>query len=159
MSRSIATFRVDGLLLGVEIDRVQEVLRDQAVSPVPLADPAIVGLLNLRGRLAAAIDLRHRLGLSSRPPGDAPVHVVIRTDGEPVSLVVDCEDEVVDVDDRSAEAVPETVAPGIAAFLTGAHQLAGSLLLILDATRAVTLPDRAPSTGAPKELADAGPGH
>lgn len=153
MTRSMATFWVDGLLLGVEIEHVQEVLRGQDVTPVPLADPAVVGLLNLRGRLAAAIDLRHRLGLSPRAPGEALVHVVVRSHGEPVSVVVDLEGEVVEVDDRSAEAVPDTVGPTIRAFLTAAHQLDGPLLLVLDAERAITL-----STNL-REVAHAGPGH
>jgi purine-binding chemotaxis protein CheW len=149
----MATFWVDGLLLGVEIEQVQEVLLGQNVTPVPLADGAVVGLLNLRGRLAAVIDLRHRLGLPPRGPGDAPVHFVIHSDGEPVSLIVDREGEVVEVDDRSAEPVPETVSPTIRAFLTEAHQLDGPLLLVLHADRAITL-----SAGL-REVAHAGTGH
>lgn len=153
MTRSMATFWVDGLLLGVEIEHVQEVLIGQNVTPVPLADGAIVGLLNLRGRLAAVIDLRHRLGLPLRTLGDAPVHFVIRSDGEPVSLAVDREGEVVEVDDRSAEPIPETVSPTIRAFLTEAHKLDGPLLLVLDADRAIAL-----STNL-REVAHAGAGH
>jgi purine-binding chemotaxis protein CheW len=120
---------------------------------VPLADASIVGLLNLRGRLAAAIELRHRLGLRPRPSGDPPVHVVVRSHGEPVSLVVDREGEVVEIDDRSAEPVPETVSPTIRSFLTEAHQLDGPLLLVLDAERAITLSDNL------REVGHAGPGH
>ena len=152
MTQGIATFWVDGLLLGIEIEHVQEVLRGQEVSPVPLSDPAILGLLNLRGRLVAAVELRHRLGLVARPVEAAAVHVVIHTAGEPVSLVVDREGEVAQVDDRS-EPVPETVSPAIGAFLTGVHQLDGSLLLLLDAARAVEL------SAHVKEVAHAGPGH
>jgi purine-binding chemotaxis protein CheW len=150
---TIATFWVAGLLLGVAIEHVQEVLREQGVSPVPLADPAILGLLNLRGKLAAAIDLRHQLGLPPRPAGDAGVHFVLRTDGEPVSLVVDREGDVVHVESGTVEAVPETVSPTIRALLTGAHQRDGSLLLLLDVGQAVSLPIRI------KEVAHAGPGH
>jgi purine-binding chemotaxis protein CheW len=153
MTQSMATFWVGGLLLGVEIEHVQEVLLGQEVTPVPLADDAVVGLLNLRGRLAAAVELRHRLGLPPRAPGDVPVHVVIRNDGEPVSLVVDREGEVVEVDDRTAEPVPETVSPTIRAFLTEAHQLDGPLLLVLDPDRAIAL------SANLREAADAGPGH
>jgi purine-binding chemotaxis protein CheW len=153
MIRSVATFWVDGLLLGVEIEHVQEVLRDQDVTPVPLADGAIAGLLNLRGRLSAAVELRHRLDLPPRPPGEAAVHVVVRGDGEPVSLVVDREGEVVEVDDRSAEPVPETVSPTIRGFITEVHQLDGPLLLVLDADRAITL------SANLREVTHAGPGH
>jgi purine-binding chemotaxis protein CheW len=149
---TVATFWVDGLLLGIDIDHVQEVLRGQDVSPVPLADPAILGLLNLRGRLAATIDLRHRLGLTPRPAGEPVVHVILRTGGDPVGLVVDREAEVVPIGPGAVEPVPETIETTIRTLVTGAHQCDGSLLLLLDAHRAVALP--APN----REAAHAGPG-
>ncbi|MEO8695785.1 MAG: chemotaxis protein CheW, partial [Acidimicrobiales bacterium] len=60
--RRFCTFYADGLLLGIAIERVEEVLRDQTITPVPLADPAIAGLINLRGQIVTAIDARRRLG-------------------------------------------------------------------------------------------------
>lgn len=100
-----------------------------------------------------AIDLRQRLGLGPRHISDAPVHFMVHTDSEPVSLVVDGEGDVVHVDCREAEPVPETVSQTVRALLTGAHQLAGSLLLVLDATRATSL------TTDLREVTHAGSGH
>ncbi|GMA88922.1 hypothetical protein GCM10025868_41720 [Angustibacter aerolatus] len=68
MTARIATFTLDGRCYGVPVDRVQEVLRSQVRTPVPLAPPAVAGLVNLRGQVLTAIDLRARLGLPERSP-------------------------------------------------------------------------------------------
>jgi purine-binding chemotaxis protein CheW len=130
---------VGDLLLGVEVGRVQEVLGDVPVTPVPLADASVTGLLNLRGRIVTAVDARTRLGLPSREEGQSVANVVMTAGGETVSLVVDAEEDVVDVDGLCREQVPETVSSTIRAFVTGCYQLDERLLLVLDADRALTL--------------------
>ena len=111
MPRRYCTFGVGGLLLGIDVERVQEVLRDQEITPVPLADPSVLGLLNLRGQIVTAIDARHRLGLAERTPGQSVAHVIVRCADEAVSLAVDVEDEVVAVDDEAYEHVPGDAQP------------------------------------------------
>ena len=130
---------VAGLQLGVDVRRVQEVLGPVAVTPVPLADPSVCGLLNLRGRIVTAVDARTRLGLAPRPPESSVANVVMSAGGETVSLVVDREGEVVEIGDHTLEPVPDTVAPTIKSFTRGCYQLEGALLLILDADRAFDL--------------------
>ena len=130
---------VAGLQLGVDVVRVQEVLGSVAVTPVPLADPSVIGLLNLRGRIVTAVDARTRLGLPPRAPESSVANVVMSAGGETVSLVVDREGEVVDIADYAMEAVPDTVPPTIKSFTRGCHQLDDALLLILDADRAFDL--------------------
>ena len=138
MSRRYCTFGVSGLLLGIDIEQVQEVLRDQEITPVPLAQPGVLGLLNLRGQIVTAIDARQRLGLSERPPEGPVAHVIVRCADEAVSLAVDVEDEVVDVDDDAYEQVPETLSKSIRSHLTGVYKLDGALLLVLDANLALS---------------------
>jgi purine-binding chemotaxis protein CheW len=128
------TFRVAGLLVGIEIARVVEVLREQTVTPVPLAHPDVAGLLNLRGQVLTAIDARTRLGLaprSSSSPTTLDVVVTICAD-ESVCLLVDGIGDVVDVPDEALDQVPDNVAPQIVALIVGVHQLDGELLLLLD---------------------------
>ena len=139
MPRRYCTFGVGGLLLGIDVERVQEVLRDQEITPVPLAHPSVLGLLNLRGQIVTAIDARHRLGLAERTPGQSVAHVIVRCDDEAVSLAVDVEDEVVAVDDEAYEPVPETVSRSIGSLLTGIYKLDAALLLVLDTDLAVTV--------------------
>jgi purine-binding chemotaxis protein CheW len=138
--RRYCTFHVDKLLLGIDIERVQEVLADQTITPVPLADPDVAGLLNLRGQIVTTVDARRRLGLTERGGGGtAPTIVVIRSSGEAVSLLVDHEGDVVDVEEHRVVEVPETVGAGIAALAVGAYKLEGALLLVLDADQMVAV--------------------
>jgi purine-binding chemotaxis protein CheW len=135
MSSVYCTFTVGGLRVGIEIARVQEVLRGCQVTPVPLAHESVLGLLNLRGQIVTAIDARRRLGLRARGPEEQSAHVIVRCHAEAVSLVVDLEDEVVEVDERAREEVPETLSDPTRRLLAGIHQLDTGLLLVLDADR------------------------
>ena len=84
------TFVLDGHLFGIPVASVQEVLREPAVTPVPLAAPEVSGLINLRGQIVTSLNLRERLRLAARPEGAPSVSVVVRTaDGGAASLVVD----------------------------------------------------------------------
>jgi purine-binding chemotaxis protein CheW len=133
----LATFWLDGDLFGVEVEHVQEVLRSQSITRVPLAPPAVAGLINLRGQVVTAIELRERLGRPARPEGEEPVVIVVRLHGEAVSLLVDSIADVVDVDLRDFEAPPDTLDGAGRDLIRGAYKLSGQLLLALDVNRAV----------------------
>ena len=126
------TFYVDRLLLGIAIERVEEVLRDRTITPVPLAHPDIAGLINLRGQIVTAVDARRRLGLTAGDGAAPPVIVVIRSGAEAVSLLVDRVGDVIEVEDDRFVEVPVTVGAAISALTTGAYKLDGNLLLVLD---------------------------
>jgi purine-binding chemotaxis protein CheW len=134
----LCTFVVEGLDFGVEVHRVQEVIRHQAMTPVPLAPAEIAGLINLRGQIVTALDLRRRLGVPDRPSDQLPMNVVMRTDDEAVSLLVDAIGDVVDVSDIPFEAPPETLDGIARELIRGAYKLDDRLLLFLDAERALT---------------------
>ena len=138
MTGRLATFWAGGLHLGIDVMVVQEVLGDEAITPVPLAPAGVLGLVNLRGQLITAVDARHRLGLAT-DPHQGGVHFIIRTQDEVVSLVVDREGDVVVVDDEAYEDVPELVDESIRTLVTGAYKMDHDLLLVLDADRTVTV--------------------
>lgn len=132
-----ATFVVDGLFFGVEATRVQEVIRYQEMTPVPLAPTTVAGLINLRGEIVTAVDLRERLGLPARSEGRLPMNVVLTTEGGAVSLLVDEIGDVLDVDGDTFEAPPETLRGVARELIRGAHKLDDHLLLLLDTERAI----------------------
>jgi purine-binding chemotaxis protein CheW len=136
-SGQLATFRLDGDLYGVEVEHVQEVLRSQNLTRVPLAPPAVAGLINLRGQVVTAIELRERLGRPPRPQGTDAVVIVVRLHGEAVSLLVDSIADVVDVDAKDFEAPPDTLDGQARELIRGAYKLDGTLLLALDVQKAV----------------------
>ncbi len=134
------TFELDGLFFGVEVLQVQEVIRYQRMTAVPLAHPVVSGLINLRGQVVTAVDLRRRLGMAERPAGELPMNVVVRTDDGPVSLLVDEIGDVIDVEDTGFETAPETLDPLTRELVIGVYKLETRLLLVLDVDRALQLP-------------------
>lgn len=135
------TFFVNGLFMGVEVTQVQEVIRYQQLTQVPLTPPTIAGLMNLRGQIVTAIDLRRRLGLPDRPEGELPVNVVIRSSEGAMSLLVDHIGDVIDVSAESFERPPQTLTGDARELILGAYKLEGQLLLVLDTVRALGLAD------------------
>lgn len=145
-NRSLCTFLAHGLLFGVAVADVQEVAKGLGVTPVPLAPPSVIGLVNLRGQIVSAIDLRRRLGLPERDPADPRAFVIVRAGHGPVCLVVDEVGDVLSVDEAAFEERPQTVE-GVAKDLIAAPvKLADRLLLVLDTARVV---DVAVEAGAP----------
>jgi len=139
LERQFATFRLGGLFLGVEVEKVQEVIRFQEMTGVPLAPQAVRGLINLRGQIVTAIDLRRQLGLPDRAEGQQPMNVVIRTDDGAVSLLVDEIGDVIDVSSEGFESPPETMMAAARELILGVYKLQGELLLVLDVDRAIEL--------------------
>jgi purine-binding chemotaxis protein CheW len=139
-NRQFATFVLHGLFFGVDVLKVQEVIRYQEMTRVPIAPPMVEGLINLRGQIITAIDLRRRLGLPEREPDQLPLNVVVRTDDGAVSLLVDEIGDVVEIDSESFERVPETVTGMARDLILGVYKLPMRLLLILDTERAACLP-------------------
>lgn len=139
MTTQLVTFEIDGATYGVPVDLVQETLGHQPRTIVPLAQPGVAGLVNLRGQVVLTVDLRPMLGLEPLAPGAEAMMVVVKVDGEAVSLLVDTVGEVLDVDESTFEAVPETLGAAMRALVVGVHKLDGRLLLLLDVAAALAL--------------------
>ena len=132
MSRQLATFTVDGARYGIDVLLVQEALRSVARTPVPLAPPGVAGLVNLRGEVVLAMDLRVRLGLEPMAADADPMMVVVQMGDESVSLLVDEVGDVVDVEDSQFESPPDTLPVAMRDAIRGAYKLPTGLLLYLD---------------------------
>lgn len=141
-TKQLCTFFVDRLYFGIDVRSVQEVIRYQPMTPVPLASPVISGLINLRGQIVTTIDLRRLLGLPGRPAGTLPMNVVVRSSESAVSLLVDEIGDVVHVGDERFERAPETIGREAKALIRGIYKLNERLLMLLDtdmATRGAAL--------------------
>ncbi|MEQ1565093.1 MAG: chemotaxis protein CheW [Myxococcota bacterium] len=130
------TFTVDGLLLALPVDRVEEVLRQHSLTPVPLSASCVAGLMNLRGQIVLAVDLRDRLGLDPLPD-PSRMHVVIRGDSGLHSLLVDSIGDVISMAGYPRDRVPERVSSTLRSLATAVYRLPDRLLLALDADRLV----------------------
>lgn len=134
------TFRLADLYIGIEVMRVQEVLRSQGTTAVPLTSAIVGGLMNLRGEIVTTVDLRCRLGFEPAAGPDEPMNVVIRNGDGVISLLVDEIDDVIEVDDDAFEPAPATLPTPLRDLLLGVYKLDGRLLLVLDADRVGAVP-------------------
>jgi len=127
---------------------VQEVIRSLEMTRVPLAPAVVSGLINLRGQIVTAVDLRRRLELEPAPPGQLAMNVVVRSEDGAVSLLVDEIGDVLEVDESTFELPPETLRGSVRGMILGVHKLKDRLMLVLDTERACHMTEGAESTAA-----------
>jgi purine-binding chemotaxis protein CheW len=129
------TAMIGGQLFGLPIGRVLDVFTPDRLTPVPLAPGEIAGVLNLRGRIVTAIDMRRRLGLPPRAAGETGMAIGIEHLGESYGLLVDAVGEVLKLAASSRDTVPVNLEPSWARIASGVHRLDGRLLVVLDVDR------------------------
>jgi purine-binding chemotaxis protein CheW len=133
------TVLLGGQLFGLPISRVQDVFMPERLTRVPLARPEIAGVLNLRGRIVTAIDMRCRLGLPKHEKSGPPMAVGIEFKGESYGLLIDTVGEVLKLADNTREANPVNLDSRLAQVSAGVHRLDGQLLVILDVDRVLDM--------------------
>ncbi|MFN3700152.1 MAG: chemotaxis protein CheW [Alphaproteobacteria bacterium] len=139
------TLRVGEQLFGIPVLQVQDVLRYQRVTRVPLAPPEISGSMNLRGRIVTVIDMRLRLNIvrpqgssssvSASGSGSGAMSVVVEYQNDLYSLVIDRVGDVLPLKNSCFEAMPTTVNPAWAALSSGIYRLDDELLIVLDVSK------------------------
>ncbi|MGA8211065.1 MAG: chemotaxis protein CheW [Nocardioidaceae bacterium] len=137
MTSRLVTFRLEDRWYALDVSAVQEVLRGLPLTRVPLAPPAVAGLINLRGQVVTAVDLRRRLGLGPRGEDHEQMLVVLRRAGDQVALLVDGIGSVVPAEPDRFEPPPGTAAAADRGLVLGVYQQPDHLLLLLDVDRAV----------------------
>ena len=131
-ARQYSTFYVGDLFFGIDVLNVQEVLRYQEMTKVHLAPDMIEGLINLRGQIVTAVDLRRRLNLKPRDDGHMPMNIVVRSAEGAVSLLVDEISDVLEVNADCYEPMPRNLPEEQRELIEGLYKLDGRLLLILN---------------------------
>ncbi len=139
LTRQLCTFVLDKHVFGIDVVRVQEVIRHQEMTRVPRAAKEIRGLINLRGQIVSAIDMRSRMEFPERTGDELPMNVVIRTSEGPVSLLVDEIGDVLEVDESTVERPPDTLTGTTKELVRCVYKLDTGLLLVLDPEQVVTL--------------------
>ena len=138
-AQDYVTVRIDGQLFGLPILQVQDVFTPDAITMVPLAPSEIAGVLNLRGRIVTAIDMRRRLGLQSRADGGEGMAVGLEAHGESYGLIIDEVGEVLRLSLDSFEANPANLDPRWASVSSGIYRLENELLVVLDVDRVLEI--------------------
>ena len=133
------TFTIAGQLFGLPIERVQDVFKPVNMTRVPLAGAEIAGVLNLRGRIVTAVDMRNRLEVKKRQSRDAPMAIGIEAKGELFGLLVDAVGEVLKLSNTQREPNPVNLDRKLAVLSAGVYRLDGQLLVVLDVDRVLDL--------------------
>jgi purine-binding chemotaxis protein CheW len=136
-TQQFCTFFLKDQFFGVPVQQVQEVIRYQEMTRVPLVPQVIRGLINLRGQIVMALDLRRRFGMEERPDSQLPMNIVVRTDDGPVSFLVDEIGDVLEADKENFERPPETLQGQARELVQGVYKLQERLMLVLDTERTV----------------------
>lgn len=137
-SQQFATFRIADLFMGIELSSVQELMRYQEMASVPLAPSAVEGLINLRGQIVTALDMRRILGLPRIQNQESlPMNIIIHSEGGTVSLLVDEICDVIDVLPDAATPLPENLPATQRSLLKSVYQIDAGLLLILNTEQVV----------------------
>lgn len=138
-TQQFCTFFLEGQCFGVPVEQVQEVIRYQEMTRVPLGPDVVRGLINLRGQIVMAIDLRRRFCMAERPDSDLPMNVVVRTEDGAVSFLVDEIGDVIEVERDTLEPPPETLHGAARSMVTGVYKLPRQLLLELNIASAMAI--------------------
>ena len=135
--RQFCTFHLDQLFFGIDVLNVQEIILPQQMTAVPLAPEVISGLINLRGQVVTAINLGRWLGIEQKIDNDMRMNVVICTEDEVVSFLVDSIGDVVEPDEDAFEMPPQTLSEDIRDLINGVYKLDNKLLLVMDVDRTI----------------------
>jgi purine-binding chemotaxis protein CheW len=136
-SGQFSTFFIDDLFFGVDVLDVQEVLRAQQMTPVPQAPDVVEGLINLRGQIVTAIDMRRRLHMPKLATGQPPMNIVVSTPDGAVSLLVDEIGDVLDMEASNYERPPDNLDPAARELIRGVYKMKNGLMLVLDTEKAI----------------------
>ena len=137
MNQQFCTFFLDKIYFGIDVLQVQEVIRFTQITPVPLAPPDILGLMNLRGKIVTIIDIKSRLQMNQNIKNYENNHennynIILNNKSELVSLIVDDIGDVVEVAENQFEPPPATLKGKIRSLLQGAYKLQDKFLLIIN---------------------------
>ena len=137
----LVTFSTGDEEFGVDILRVQEIIRTMAITKVPKAPEFVEGVINLRGKVIPIIDLRRRFGLQSKPHDKHTRIIVIEINTMIVGFVVDSVSEVLRIPASTVEPPPPVVAGLESEYISGVGKLEDRLLILLDLDRLLSRAD------------------
>ena len=139
LTTEYVTVTIGDHMFGLPIFRVQDVFVPVGLTRVPLAPPEVAGILNLRGRVVTAIDMRSRLDFGEREPGTPVMAIGIEFKGESYGLLVDAVGEVMQLHNSACEAKPANLDPRLSRVAAGIYRLEGQLMVVLDVDRVLDI--------------------
>ena len=142
----LVTFSIGEEEFGVDILKVQEIIRTMEITKVPRAQDFVEGVINLRGKVIPIIDLRRRFGFTSKKHDKHTRIIVIEINNMIVGFVVDSVSEVLRIPASTVEPPPPVVAGVESEYISGVGKLHDRLLILLDLDKLLSGEDMASLT-------------
>jgi purine-binding chemotaxis protein CheW len=133
------TFYVGDLLIGVDIQHVEEINRQVDVTPVPQAPPHVRGVINLRGEVVTVVDLRKVLDMGETEVNLCSRTVVVNSGNDEIGLLVDRVADVVLARTDHIDPPPANVKGVDGRFFKGVYKMENKLLIVLDVDEAIAV--------------------
>lgn len=134
----LVTFAISEEEFGIDILKVQEIIRMMDITKVPSSPPHVEGVINLRGKVIPVIDLRSRFGMETRPHDNQTRIVVMELHGMIIGFVVDAVSEVLRIQSSTVEPPPSVVAGIESEYIKGVGKLDNRLLILLDLDKLIS---------------------
>lgn len=135
----ICVFILGGARFAVDIERVREIVRFRSTTAIPYAPPMIVGLLNLRGRVVPALDLRVAFGVAA-PDAEEKISIVAELEDELVAFIVDDIVDIVEVPRGSLGSAPRHLEGPAKRLVHGLYTMAdGAIVMGFSADAAISM--------------------
>lgn len=129
----MVVFQLGGEEFGVEIMKVQEIIRMPEITQIPQSPDYVEGVINLRGRIIVVINLDKRFNLKSKDVDEHSRIIVVELDDSVVGMIVDSVNEVLRIPSSSVDPAPELVMSKISRkYITGVGKMDNRLLILLD---------------------------
>lgn len=138
----LVSFVVENEEFGVDILKVQEIIRTVEITRVPKSPAFVEGVINLRGKIVPVIDLRKRFGIEKKAYDNETRIIVVELTDKVVGFLVDMVKEVIRVEKSVIEPPPELTMNVNANYITGVAKLQDSLLILLDLDKVLSVEEQ-----------------
>ena len=131
-------FKIRGDFYAIPVLEVQEVIKPQKLTPVPLSQDYVRGLINLRGQIVTSLSLRDLFKMDEKDLEDH-MNIIVSSEDSLYALVVDEILDVIEVEQDSFEDIPETIDENVRKFIKGVYKLKDKLIILLDLDKVLTI--------------------
>lgn len=142
MDKQLVVFLLDSEMYGVELNRVKEIIKYQAITRLPNSPEFVEGITNLRETILPVVDLRSRFCIPRKSPDEITRIIVVASGAVRVGLIVDQVVEVISIPESSLQIMPEMPSSGQNGFINRMTRLPEGLLIQLDPQKALSLQEQ-----------------
>ena len=137
-STQLVSFSVGNESYGVNISKVQEIIRMPEITQLPQTEDYIKGNINLRGNIIPIIDMRTRFHMDTREYSEITRVIVLSIKDKLIGLIVDSVSKVLELDTAEVEEAPDIINGLSKEYIQGVGKVDENMIIILDTDKVLT---------------------